>query len=41
MFYNLIRPHKVIEAAVHTSRDAITAATKLLVHHGAPESCGL
>lgn len=41
LFYNLIRPHKVIEAAVHTSRDAITAATKMLIHHGKLDRMGI
>lgn len=34
LFYNLIRPHKVIEAAVETAREAIEGETKLQVHHG-------
>jgi len=34
LFYNIIRPHKVIEAAVEASRQAIEGETKLQVHHG-------
>lgn len=38
LFYSLIHAHKVIEAAVATSRAAIEGETKLQVHHGALES---